>query len=298
MNYSIIFRPLIGAGIGYITNFIAIRMMFRPLKPIRIGKFTLPFTPGIIPKNKERLAEAIGASISENLLTEETLKETLLSDSIKSEIKEKVIDLLNYSTDCSISFKELICNYIKEENYDTVIENINSNLTSSIFSTLKEANLGDIIAKQIEIAAQEKFKSSMLGFLGGNVVVSAVSSSASEKINSYINTEGETLISNMVSTEIEKYTSAPISDITTKIGNSDIDLVTIIMNLYEKFIIKQLPTILSTINISKIITNKINSMEISDLEKMILNIMKKELNSLVNLGAIIGFILGLLNLLF
>ena len=98
MNYSIIIRPLIGAGIGYITNWIAVKMMFRPLNPVKVGKFTLPFTPGIIPKNKERLAEAIGDSISNNLLTEETLKNTLLSDSIKSQIREKLTKFLNSST--------------------------------------------------------------------------------------------------------------------------------------------------------------------------------------------------------
>ena len=49
MNYQFIINPLIGAGIGYVTNWIAIKMMFRPTKAIKIGKFTLPFTPGIIP---------------------------------------------------------------------------------------------------------------------------------------------------------------------------------------------------------------------------------------------------------
>ena len=38
-------------------------------------------------------------------------------------------------------------------------------------------------------------------------------------------------------------------------------------------------------------------MDVLELEKLLLDIMKKELNALVNLGAIIGFILGLFNLL-
>ncbi|MEI3219612.1 MAG: DUF445 family protein [Lachnoclostridium sp.] len=45
--------PLIGAVIGYCTNYIAVKMLFRPLKAIKIGRFTLPFTPGMIPKKKE-----------------------------------------------------------------------------------------------------------------------------------------------------------------------------------------------------------------------------------------------------
>ena len=56
MNWiQILAGPAIGAVIGYCTNYVAVKMLFRPLKPIRIGKFTLPFTPGVIPKRKKEL---------------------------------------------------------------------------------------------------------------------------------------------------------------------------------------------------------------------------------------------------
>ena len=59
MKYIDWLRPVIGAGIGYITNWIAVKMMFRPIKEYKIGKLRIPFTPGIIPKNKERISAAI-----------------------------------------------------------------------------------------------------------------------------------------------------------------------------------------------------------------------------------------------
>ena len=89
-----------------------------------------------------------------------------------------------------------------------------------------------------------------------------------------------------------------ISELSSEIANSDIDLTELLMNMYEKIIIEKIPNVLSALNISKIIENKINAMDMLEVEKLILNIMKKELNALVNLGAIIGFILGLLNLIF
>ena len=41
MDYYLILRPLIGAGIGYVTNWIAVKMMFRPLNPIKIPKIVI-----------------------------------------------------------------------------------------------------------------------------------------------------------------------------------------------------------------------------------------------------------------
>jgi uncharacterized membrane protein YheB (UPF0754 family) len=61
--------PLAGAVIGYFTNDIAIKMLFRPYKPIYIGKRQLPFTPGLIPRNQERLAKRIADTIMGSLLT-------------------------------------------------------------------------------------------------------------------------------------------------------------------------------------------------------------------------------------
>ena len=43
------------------------------------------------------------------------------------------------------------------------------------------------------------------------------------------------------------------------------------------------------------IEDKINDMKTEELEKVVLTVMKKELDTIVNLGALIGFILGSLN---
>ena len=48
--------PIIGALIGYCTNYIAVKMLFYPKQEVRIFGRKLPFTPGAIPKGKQRLA--------------------------------------------------------------------------------------------------------------------------------------------------------------------------------------------------------------------------------------------------
>ncbi len=66
--------PVAGAIIGYFTNDIAIKMLFRPYRAIYIGNRKLPFTPGLIPRNQERLAKNISNTIMGSLLTPEELQ--------------------------------------------------------------------------------------------------------------------------------------------------------------------------------------------------------------------------------
>jgi uncharacterized membrane protein YheB (UPF0754 family) len=61
--------PIAGGVIGYFTNDLAIKMLFRPYRAIYIGKRKLPFTPGLIPSNQERLAKKVSDTIMGSLLT-------------------------------------------------------------------------------------------------------------------------------------------------------------------------------------------------------------------------------------
>ncbi len=66
--------PVLGGIIGYFTNDVAIKMLFRPYRAWYIGGRRVPFTPGLIPSNQERLAKNISDSIMGSLLTPEELQ--------------------------------------------------------------------------------------------------------------------------------------------------------------------------------------------------------------------------------
>jgi hypothetical protein len=65
--------PLAGAVIGYVTNALAIRMLFRPLTEKRFLGIRVPLTPGIIPRQRHQLAHSIARMVSTKLLTEDVL---------------------------------------------------------------------------------------------------------------------------------------------------------------------------------------------------------------------------------
>ena len=82
---------VMSAIIGIFTNYIAVKMLFRPYKAKYIGKFHVPFTPGIMPRRQGALAKALGRMISESLVRTEDLKNALLSDEISHTIAKGIL---------------------------------------------------------------------------------------------------------------------------------------------------------------------------------------------------------------
>ncbi|NLN83128.1 MAG: DUF445 family protein [Firmicutes bacterium] len=76
-QYKWLLPPLLGAVIGYITNWIAIRMLFRPYREYRILGLKLPFTPGLLPARRGEIAVKVGEVIAQELINEKELKKSL-----------------------------------------------------------------------------------------------------------------------------------------------------------------------------------------------------------------------------
>ena len=77
---------VVGAVVGAATNYMAIKMLFRPYKPIYFKKWKLPLTPGLIPKRREDLAIQLGKTVSDYLLTPETIKKKFLSPEVRASV--------------------------------------------------------------------------------------------------------------------------------------------------------------------------------------------------------------------
>ena len=77
---TILLMAGIGALIGGVTNFLAIKMLFRPYNPIYVLGRRLPFTPGLIPKRRDELAEQMGKTVVQHLLTAESIQKKMMTE--------------------------------------------------------------------------------------------------------------------------------------------------------------------------------------------------------------------------
>jgi uncharacterized membrane protein YheB (UPF0754 family) len=66
MSYWFLLFPFVSAFIGWITNWVAIKMLFHPREPKRILGITFQ---GIFPKRQQKFAQKLGKIVSEEFLS-------------------------------------------------------------------------------------------------------------------------------------------------------------------------------------------------------------------------------------
>lgn len=142
---------IIGAVIGYLTNWLAIKMLFRPHEEKRIFGIKVPFTPGLIPKEQKRIAASVGNAVGEYLLTEETIINNLRSDKvqehIRTSLKRKVNDICESKRTIGDSFS-----FILKDNYEKVAEFIKGKIVANVE---KELHKPEIQNKILEVSEEQ-----------------------------------------------------------------------------------------------------------------------------------------------
>jgi len=76
-NWILILLPFIAAAIGWFTNYIAVKMLFHPKKPIKIWFYTFH---GIFPKRQVEIAKSVGKMVANDLLSSKDIQERLANE--------------------------------------------------------------------------------------------------------------------------------------------------------------------------------------------------------------------------
>ena len=295
MIFKIILTLIISACIGYATNYIAVKMLFRPLKPVFIKGKQLPFTPGIIPKGKPRLAKALGNAVSSILLTDEDIHKALVNDTTKKKVSAEICSTI--FEDNGKSIKESFSELFGEEDYASARNGIKNIICRKISEGLKKADIGSIIVSEGGAVIKEKLSGSMLAMFINDDLIASVAAPIGDKIEEYIDGNGKIKLEEITEQELAELEEKSLSQLLQDMGVSYEKLMNVIENIYEKLLADKLSSMLNSVDIQKIVEEKVNAMDTMDLENLVMSVMKTELNAVINLGALIGLIIGILNVL-
>jgi len=293
--------PALGAVIGYITNDIAIRMLFRPRKAKYICGVHVPFTPGIIPKEKGRIASAIGNAISEHLMNREVLEHTLLSDEMLAKMRLAIDEFFYTQLHNEETVEQFAAHYLTSEEIAAMRESTCDEIAKLITAKLRDRAISTTIAHAATQHVIDKTRSSVAGKIKAEKLIEAIASPIESKLASHINDvlhdQAPSMATRIVYTEAEKLLSMPMRDLFKGHEQQLEQAREGIVSVYRTVITDHLPRILEGLNISKIVETRIREMDMAEAEQIILSVMKKELRAIVWLGALLGAIMGTIMML-
>ncbi len=159
--------PIIGAFIGWITNWLAIKMLFRPRKPIKILFITFQ---GIFPKNKPRIAEKLGTIVQRDLINFDDINERLQDpealNNFKEEIAIRVENAIRDRIEKSAFLDAIIPDKLIESIHKSIVNEIGASLPVVIKSSMtkieQKLDIQTIVRNKVALFSDEKLEQLLL----------------------------------------------------------------------------------------------------------------------------------------
>ncbi len=284
--------PLIGAVIGYFTNLIAVKMLFFPHEEKRIFGHRVPFTPGAIPKGKARLAKAAGKIVQNDLFTREDISSRMLTEEVEKPLIDKVMNIL----DADIRDTGAILTGSAEK-YDKLEENFISLLETKIIDAIHRMDIpGMVKAEGTRVIKEHAQKSTLLRVLVTDQLIDTVMSRVSYTMVDFIDTRGPEMVNEITESRIHDLGDRTPLHVLEQAGYDPEFVRKKITAAYRESVVNAVNSALRRIDVASVVEDKINSMSVEELEKGVLQVMKEELNMIVSLGALIGLVIGCVNI--
>lgn len=289
MDFLHIILPIaLCAAIGYGTNYIAIKMLFRPQKEIRIGSCRVPFTPGVIPRNKPRSAAAVGKAVSENLLTREDMTDRLTQAGFKEKLTDSIQDALTEQTAPLSAL--LPC---QEEELTQEISQV---IGGKILDGLKKVDMNALVTEVAQTSFGDLLGNPMIAMFLGGGMLDNICQKLSAGVSIYLEEKGPEIIALMVKEELDRMLDKPIRENLDDLGIPEEVLRNLLETVVGHVLENNIQSVLGSLDVKAVVEDKINDMDARELEDLVLSVMKNELQTIVNLGAVIGAVIGVVNI--
>ena len=118
-----------------------------------------------------------------------------------------------------------------------------------------------------------------------------------ETAKDYLDRNGEEAIRKFVSEYLREMGDQPLRELIASGGKKD-RIQSLLAEMMEQAAVRHGESLLDQINVKEITRQRIEEMQVDEVEKLVLSVMKHELQAVINLGALIGAVIGTINILF
>lgn len=155
--------PIIGGFIGWITNWVAIKMLFHPRKPVKVLFITFQ---GIFPKNKLRIAENLGKVVQRDLINFSDIKGRLQDpdalNNFKEEIALRVDNAIRERIEKSPFLDAIVPDQLIQSVHRTIVVEIEKNLPTVIDSSItkieQKLDIHQLVKNKVANFSDEKLE--------------------------------------------------------------------------------------------------------------------------------------------
>lgn len=330
MDIEMLLKPVMGAFIGYSTNWLAIKMLFRPYRKITVAGIPVPLTPGLIPRERDRIAASLGSAVGKRLLTTDVIVKELTSPAVIASMRGYIMDALTKQPmtlndlitilfgDAAEEQKERMAAHIakslaeslqdKEDNVlDNLIRDSREDIAGFISSELDKEALREKLEGLVQNLIEEK-----LGALGAMFVdAGSLTRTLTLKIQEVLaREEAQDMLAGAIISGKDELMARKLGadgikgqvafflekylDQPFELTPEDREAIEgILENQYIKFAKGHIPVFIESFNVENVVEREIASFSIKELEELIFAIVDKELKAITWFGALLGFVLGL-----
>ena len=281
----------LGAIIGYFTNYLAIKMLFRPKRAWYLGKHRVPFTPGIIPKNKDRLARAVGQAVGEKLLTRSDIKEQLLHGAVRRAFVDTAVNELQGA---QMSLHALAQDAIGETSYQTVKSALVDYICDRVKDGFSKLDLEQLLCNGSRTLLQ---KGNFLSLFLNENTMQTFAPPIAQAMRDYVDQNGETLLKPVIMQEVEQIGAQSTKDLTSHFRLNEAFVHDMLDHIYEHVVREKADTVLENFDISLLVEQRILQMDTDQIEELVMSVMERELKAVISLGALLGALIGAWNIL-
>ena len=162
---------------------------------------------------------------------------------------------------------------------------------------IREADISGLIVREGSAAVKEKVAGSMLAMFVNDDLIASLASPLAAKIEGYLANSAPEAISKAVGEEIDRVSERSPAQLLTDAGVNREAVRNAAVGLIIKAAESSLDSILASVDIPKMVEERVNAMSVEQVEELVMSVMKHELNAVISLGALIGLIIGVLNVI-
>ena len=237
------------------------------------------------------LAGVLGKAISDQFWGLDDLESVFTSDAFKTAVAERVMVIIE-DPGTKLSFLDP-----DQASDNELMQNLKDELCIRIQAAVLKSGLKEIISEQAGQVLSERFgKNGVISRVLNEKTIAMVTTPLAEYVERGILENGREILMPLIDEELYDLSREPVANILKEIIPDKDAQCALIVNVYTNFMKTHVRPIVESIDISGMIAEKVRQMNATDVEKLTLSIVSRELRYVMLLGGLIGAMIGVVNI--